>query len=97
MVWCGVNQMIIHFSGASILPSVRSSIYTFLQIILRLYLQYSASPKQQRRHLPSLLSAFTSSLVISLALVNCLKINCRSVCRQPFIDRKVCIIFIIAY
>ena len=34
VVWCGVNQMIIHFSEASILPSVRSSINTFFYIIL---------------------------------------------------------------
>ena len=34
LVWCGLNQMIIHFSEASILPSVSSSIHPFLQIIL---------------------------------------------------------------
>ena len=39
VVWCGVNQMIIHLSEASILPSVRSSIHPFLQIILVLNLQ----------------------------------------------------------
>ena len=38
VVWCGVNQMIIHFSEASILPSVFSSIHPFLQIILLLNL-----------------------------------------------------------
>ena len=38
-VWCGVNQMIIHFSEASILPSVCSSICPFLQIILQLNLK----------------------------------------------------------
>ena len=38
VVWCGVNQMIIHLSEASILPSVRSSIHPFLQIILVLNL-----------------------------------------------------------
>ena len=38
MVWCGVNQMIIHFSEASILPSVRSSFHPFLEIFLVLNL-----------------------------------------------------------
>ena len=38
VVWFGVNQMIIHLSEASILPSVRSSIHPFLQIILVLNL-----------------------------------------------------------
>ena len=38
VVWFGENQMIIHFSEAFILPSVRSSIYPFLQIILVLNL-----------------------------------------------------------
>ena len=48
----GVIQMIIHFSKTSIPPSVHSSIYPFLQIILMLNLY---SPKQQRWTLPSLL------------------------------------------
>ena len=58
--------MIVHFSGASIPPSVRSSIHPFLQIILVLNLQCAmhnahviesfSSPNQQRRPLPSLLS-----------------------------------------
>ena len=38
VVWYGVNQMIIHFTEASILPSVHSSINHFLQIILVLNL-----------------------------------------------------------
>ena len=38
VVWCGVNQMIIHFSEASILPRVRSSINPFLKIVLVLNL-----------------------------------------------------------
>ena len=39
MVWCGVNQMISHFSEASILPSVRFSIHPSLHIILVLNLE----------------------------------------------------------
>ena len=39
VVWCGVNQIIIHFSEASILPRVCSSIRPFLQIILQLNLK----------------------------------------------------------
>ena len=42
VIWCGVNQMIINFSEASIPPSVHSSFHRFLQIILVLIL-YSAS------------------------------------------------------
>ena len=39
MVWCGVNQIIIHFSETFILPRFRSSTYHFLQIILVLNLK----------------------------------------------------------
>ena len=38
VVWYGVNQVIIHFSEAPILPRVHSSINPFLQIILVLNL-----------------------------------------------------------
>ena len=38
IIWCSVNRMFIHFSEASIPPSVRSSIHSFLQIILVLNL-----------------------------------------------------------
>ena len=38
MACCGVNQTIIHFYEASILPSVCSSVHHFLQIILVLNL-----------------------------------------------------------
>ena len=38
VVWCDENQMIIHFSEASIVPSIRSSIHPLLQIILVLNL-----------------------------------------------------------
>ena len=51
VVCYGVNQMIIHFSKASITPSIHSCIRPFLQIILAL------SSNQQRRPLPSRLSA----------------------------------------
>ena len=34
VVWCGVNQMIIHFFKASILPGSRYSINPFLEIIM---------------------------------------------------------------
>ena len=39
--WSGVNRMIIHFSKASIPPSIRSSIHPFLKIILALNNQSS--------------------------------------------------------
>ena len=38
VVWCDVNQMIIHFSEASILTSIHSPVHPFLQIILVLNL-----------------------------------------------------------
>ena len=48
MVQCGVNQMIRHFSEASILSSVRSSIHPLLQIILVLNLQCGMEQNEYR-------------------------------------------------
>ena len=57
--------MIFYFSEASILPSIRSSIYSFLQIIHSakwLERHSIQSPNQQRQPLRSLMSAFHSGL-----------------------------------
>ena len=57
--WCGVNQMLIHFSKESIRPSIQSSIHPFLPIILALNgfvrhgIESIPSSSQQRRPLPS--------------------------------------------
>ena len=46
VVWYGVNQKIIHYSEALILPSGRSSIHPFLQFILvRHGIELILSPK----------------------------------------------------
>ena len=48
VVWCVVDQLIIHFSEASIPLSIRSSIHPFLKIILALYLQNGMELNQFR-------------------------------------------------
>ena len=74
VVWCGVNQMIIHFSAASILPWVRSSFHPFLQIILVLNLKCGMElsefrpPNSSYDLLPSLLSVSSSMHAVQYTL-----------------------------
>ena len=96
MVWCGVNQMIIHFFKASILPRVHSSIHPFLQIILVLNMyKYSAAwnwinslPQQQRRPLPSLLSVssiMTINIPVEIMFItisNCRRNSISNICKM---------------
>ena len=48
VVWCGVNQKIVHFSEAFIPPSVHSFIHPFLQIILVLNMWWGMEFNQFR-------------------------------------------------
>ena len=74
MVLSGVNKIIIHFSEASIVPIVHSSIHPFLQIILVLNLKCGMElsefrpPNSSYDLLPSLLSVSSSMHAVQYTL-----------------------------
>ena len=77
VVWCAVNQMmIVHFSEVSILPSVCSSINPFInhpgdKYVVRHAIEWTPSPKEQRRHLlslPSISYSMTKGLRIASSI-----------------------------
>ena len=67
VVWLGVNQAIIHVSGASILPCVCSSINPFLtyhpgaKSLVRHGIEWIVSHQKQRRPLPYLFLLLVST------------------------------------